>query len=82
MKTYDEYTVRISNEPSYYGSTCTETDAARIVSSLTDLIKSEYPGITVEIFRDGEHSTCMLGPDAETCRDIEQWIADNWTAAL
>ena len=82
MMTYTEYTVRLSNEPSYYGSGCSQEKADNIVDNLSERIRCEFEGINVELFKDGEHSTCMAGPDEQTCREIEDWIAENWTVAL
>ena len=45
---YSEYTVKTSTEPSFYGSECTQADADCIAKNISDLIRSEFPGITVE----------------------------------
>lgn len=74
---FSAYTVRVSRDPSYYGSTCTQVDAHRIAYDLSRLIESEFPGIAVET---GEGKT--TGPDAAVVWDIDQWISENWTAAL
>jgi hypothetical protein len=84
MKNYNEYTVLISSEPSYYGTECTQHDASRIVTSLGNLIRTEFPGIRVEIYNDvvAERSSSTFGGEVETRDAIDQWISDNWTAAL
>jgi len=74
---YSHYTVCISNEPSYYGSDCTQSDADRIAASLTALITSEFPGIDV-----ATSGPALTGPDSETVDEIREWISANWTAAL
>lgn len=80
--TYENYTHYISSEPSYYGSDCTQEDANRIVESLKSLIQSQFPGIVVEEYVDGRCSCKTTGPDQETIDQIDQWISENWTAAL
>ncbi len=78
---YSEYTVPISSECSYYGSECTEEDAARIAASIGRMVQSEFPGVQIEIrpeFINGN----VRGPNAQVCEDIGQFIADNWTKAL
>ena len=74
---FSDYTVSISTDPSYYGSECTAADADRIASSLANLIKSEFPGISVTA-----SGRPVSGPDSETCDEIRRWVEDNWTAAL
>lgn len=80
--TYDNYTVYISSEPSYYGSDCTQEDANRIVKNLGDLIRSEFPGIDINEYRDGGRSSKTTGPDEAVVETINRWIEENWTAAL
>lgn len=82
MNDYSEYTVKISSEPSYYGSECTQQDADRIVESLGNLIRSEFPGIQTEKYVDGQGSGKTTGPDDSVIEEINQWIENNWTAAL
>jgi|APGre2960657404_1045060.scaffolds.fasta_scaffold13429_3 hypothetical protein len=82
MNNYTEYTVKISGEPSYYGSECTQQDASRIVDSLGNLIKSEFPGIQIERYFDGHGSSKTSGPDESIVDQINLWIENNWTAAL
>lgn len=74
---YSEYSTAISNEPSYYGTDCTQADADRIAASLTKMIESEFPGINVTT--SGSKTT---GPDSEVIDEINDWISNNWTAAL
>lgn len=78
---YDQYTIRISDDPTYYGSDCTQADAARIVRNLATMIRAEYPGIGVETHNETDRSATILGPDDEVCDQIERWVDDNWTAA-
>jgi hypothetical protein len=80
--TCNQYTVRISNEPSYYGADCTQQQADEIAARLAGMIREQFDGINVEVFRDGEHSTALLGPDDAVCEEIERWVNDHWTAAL
>lgn len=74
---YSDYSVQVSTDPSYYGSTCTQADADRIAESLGNLIRGEYPGI--QITNSGRP---VSGPDVDMCEDIRQWVEANWTAAL
>jgi hypothetical protein len=81
MSTYSEYTVRVSTDPSYYGSTCTQADADRIAGNIEKLILAEFPGVTV--IKESEiGGRGVEGPDQETVDAISDWIASNWTAAL
>ncbi len=79
--TFSEYTTRISTEPSYYGSECTQELTNQIVSRLTDMIKEQFPGINVETYTDGRGSGSTVGPDQDTVTEIDQWISENWTSA-
>ena len=78
---YHEYTVAISTDPTYYGSECTAQDAVRIAHALYYLIRDEFPGVTV---RTGSEigGRGVTGPDDAVIRQIEGWIAENWTTAL
>jgi hypothetical protein len=79
--TYTEYTVRVSTDPSYYGTDCTQADAARIADSLSQMVSLEFPGIT--IIRQNEiGGRGVNGPDSAIVDDIHQWIEAHWTAAL
>ena len=82
MTKYNEYAVKISSEPSYYGTDCTQQDADRIVESLGNLIRTEFPGIQIEKFVDGQGSSKTTGPDESVVEEINLWIENNWTAAL
>jgi hypothetical protein len=79
---YSKYTVRISNDPSYYGSECTQDEADRITNNLDQLIQSEFPGIQTEEYEDGQGSSKTTGPDESVVEEINLWIENNWTAAL
>ena len=79
---YSGYTVQISNEPSYYGSECTQDDADRITNNLDQMIQSEFPGIQTEEYEDGDGSSKTTGPDESVVEEINLWIENNWTAAL
>ena len=76
---YSEYSVKISSDPSYYGSDCTQQDADRIASSLADLIRSEFPGIDIV---ENDLNSKTTGPDETVIEKINTWIANNWTSAL
>ena len=74
---YSEYATAISNDPSCYGTECTLADAERIAASLTKMIEAEFPGINVTT--SGSKTT---GPDSDVIDEINDWISNNWTAAL
>jgi hypothetical protein len=74
---YSQYNVSISNDPSYYGSTCTQDDADRISPDLAKMIEGEFPGINVSV--SGSKTT---GPDSDVIEEINAWISENWSAAL
>ena len=74
MNNYSEYTVKISSEPSYFGSECTQEDADRIVESLGNLIRIEFPEIQIEKYADGQGSSKTTGPDESVVEEINLWI--------
>ena len=78
---YSDYTVRVSVDPTYYGSSCTEAHVAIIVKNLGDSIASEFPGINIERWTDGKSSS-TTGPDRFVIDEINQWIENNWTKSL
>ena len=77
---YDGYTVRVSNDPSYYGNVTNE-QAARIASDLTTLIEGEFPGVTVETVN-LISGLGVTGPDELVIDEIMDWVANNWTSVL
>ena len=80
---YENYTAKIIADPSYYGSECTNAEANQIASKLAAMIERNFPGIAFNNFDEtigGSAST--VGPDQSVCDEIDQWISDNWTAAL
>lgn len=80
---FSEYTAQIYSDASYYGSNCTQDDADRITSSLSAMIRNEFPGINVRIWTETiGGSAATLGPDQEICDEVDQWISKNWTSAL
>ena len=81
MSTYSEYTVRVSTDPSYYGSDCNQADANRIADGVAKLIEGQFPGVA--IIKESEiGGRGVIGPDQETVDEIADWVASNWTAAL
>jgi len=79
---YSEYTVKISDEPSYYGSECSQEDADEISEKLCKMIDRQFPGIQTDLWSDGDGSSKTTGPDDNVCDEINDWISSNWTAAL
>ena len=79
---YSEYEVRVIDEPSYYGSECSQEDADAISEKLCEMIERQFPGIQTDLWRDGDGSSKTTGPDDDICEEINDWISNNWTAAL
>ena len=80
---YNNYTAQLISDPSYYGSDCSTIDARNITARLRQMIQTQFPRIMVREWSEvigGSAST--LGPDQTVCAEIDEWIADNWTAAL
>ena len=80
---YSDYTAQLNSDPSYYGSDCSTIDARNITARLTQMIETQFPRIVIREWSEvigGSAST--LGPDQTVCAEIDEWIADNWTAAL
>lgn len=74
---YSDYSVQVTTDPSYYGSSCTQADADRIAANLGDMIRAEFPG--VQITNSGRP---VCGPDSGVVEEIRQWVEENWTNAL
>ena len=79
---YSEYEVRVSDEPSYYGSECSQDDADAISEKLCEMIERQFPGIQTDLWSDGDGSSKTTGPDDDICEEINEWMSNNWTAAL
>jgi len=79
---YSEYKSVVFDEPSYYGSECTQDDADDIAVKLCEMIECQFPGIETDISTDGDSSAATTGPNDDVCDEINEWISSNWTAAL
>jgi len=79
---FSEYEVRVSNDPSYYGSECTPDDGDRIANAICELIEEQFPGIQTELWMECHCSSATTGPNEDTVNSIDEWIECNWTAAL
>lgn len=79
---YSEYTVRVSTEASYYGSSCTDEDAEDIAIRICNQTEREFPNLVTELWSEGDGSCSTTGPNEDTCQEIDDWMQDNWTAAL
>ena len=79
---YSEYEVRVSNDPSYYGSECDADDGDRIANAICELIEEQFPGIQTELWMECHCSSSTTGPNQDTVDSIDEWIELNWTAAL
>jgi len=82
VRDFSEYEVRVSNDPSYYGSECDADDGDRIANAICELIEAEFPGIQTELWMECHCSSATTGPNEDTVNDIDEWIELNWTAAL
>ena len=82
VRDYSEYEVRVSNDPSYYGTECDADDGDRIANAICELIEEQFPGIQTELWYDCSSSSSTTGPNQDTVDDIDGWIECNWTAAL
>jgi len=82
VRDYSEYEVRVSNDPSYYGSECDADDGDRIANAICELIENQFPGIQTELWNECHCSSSTTGPNEDTVNDIDEWIELNWTAAL
>ena len=82
FRDYSEYTVRISTEPSYYGSDVTAEQANEIAVKISEFVQREFPGVRTETHLDGRGSSATTGPDEDVANEINEWIAENWTAAI
>ena len=82
QRDYSEYEVKISDEPSYYGSECSQEDADEISEKLCEMIEHQFPGIQTDLWSDGDGSSKTTGPNEDTVNSIDEWIELNWTAAL
>jgi len=82
VRDYSEYEVRVSNDPSYYGSECDADDGDRIANAICELIEGQFPGIQTELWMDCTSSSSTTGPNQDTVDSIDEWIELNWLAAL
>ena len=82
QRDYSQYEVRVSNDPSYYGTECDADDGDRIASSICELIQEQFPNIQTELWMDCHTSSSTTGPNQDTVNEIDEWIELNWTAAL
>ena len=82
MKNYSEYTVCVGNDECNYGSDCTREQVVKIADSIQSMIEAEFPGINVRRTEEIGVPTPTTGPDTAVIDEINQWVQDNWTAAL
>ena len=82
VRDYSEYLVRVSNDPSYYGTECTPDDGDRIANAICELIEEQFPGIQTELWMECHCSSSTTGANQDTVDSIDEWIELNWTAAL
>jgi len=82
MTNYNEYTVCVGNDESNYGSDCTREQAVKIADGIQKMIETQFPDITVRRTEEIGAPTPTTGPDSTVIDEIDQWVQDNWTAAL
>ena len=78
-------TVELPTEPSYWGSTATESDVSRILCNLESMIVREFARspyninilLTANPIGSGIHGDCEAA-----CDDVRVFIEQNWTLAL
>ena len=78
---YSEYTLPVTNEPSYYGIECTESEATRIAESIGRIAQEQFPGLNVEMLGSTGRAG-VRGHVVAVCDEIERWVQDNWTSVL
>ena len=76
--------IQLPSDPSYWGSTATQSDVSRILDNLQSMIRAQFAGYFDLTFErtanprgSGVHSD-----DSDAVELISEWIANNWTAAL
>ena len=84
MSRKTEVFIQLPTEPSYWGSTATESDVSRICDNLESLIRAEFGERLVLNF---ERTATPLGDGVSSdhegsAQEVWNWIANNWTAAL
>lgn len=84
MNTKPSVTIQLPTEPSYWGSTATESDVVRILDNLESMIRGEFEKRAELQF---ERTTAPRGngvhsEDNVLAGQIHWWISLYWTAAL
>lgn len=79
-----EVLIQLPTEPSFWGSTATESDVARICDNLESLIRAEF-GARLDLTFERTQTPRGGGVHSiheDSAQEVWNWIADNWTAAL
>ena len=79
--------IELSTNPEYYGDNVSKSDMVWILSNLEDLVRSEFCdraeiAFTHTSTHNSRRSQTIACDDQQLIDDIEQWISDNWTAAV
>ena len=76
--------IRLSTEPSHWGSDVTATDVSRICDNLESLLRAEFGERAILIFERTAtpHGGGVHCDHEDSAQDVWNWIANNWTAAL
>ena len=81
IEKFNEYTIVLSSDPSVYGHGVTQARVAEINEILAGMIKREFDAINIE-FSHLDGCGKITGPDQEIIDEINNWVAENWQAAL
>jgi hypothetical protein len=79
--TYNEYKIILSSDISSYGDDDSQEHIEEINEILSAMISREFPKIQIEI-TPIYNGFKITGPDQDTIDQINNWISENWTAAL
>jgi hypothetical protein len=76
--------IQLPTEPSYWGSSATTRDVARILDNLEEMISSRFDEFCELRFDRVQNPTgCGVHCECdETVETIHRWIEENWEAAL
>ena len=79
-----EVFIQLPSDPSYWGSTATESDVSRICDNLESMIRAEF-GARLDLTFERTQTPRGGGVHSaheDSAQEVWNWIANNWTAAL
>jgi hypothetical protein len=76
--------IQLPTDPSYWGSTATDSDVERILDRLESMLSQEFSSRADLRFERTEtpRGTGVHSEDDELAEEVFRWIEENWTAAL